>query len=31
MARTKHTARKNTGAKQPRKQVAHKQAKGKTA
>ena len=29
MARTKHTARKNTGAKQPRKHVAHKQSKGK--
>ena len=29
MARTKHTARKNTGAKQPRKHIAHKQSKGK--
>ena len=28
MARTKHTARKNTGAKQPRKHIAHK-SKGK--
>ena len=30
MARTKHTARKNTGAKQPRKHIAHKQSKGKS-
>merc|ERR1712166_1699763 len=29
MARTKHTARKMTGAKQPRKHIAHKQSKGK--
>merc|ERR1711935_985437 len=29
MARTKHTARKNTGAKQPRKHIANKQSKGK--
>ena len=29
MARTKHTARKMTGAKQPRKHVAAKQSKGK--
>merc|ERR1712010_234384 len=28
-ARTKHTARKNTGAKQPRKHIATKQSKGK--
>ena len=31
MARTKHTARKNTGAKQPRKHIANKQTKGKMA
>ena len=30
MARTKHTARKNTGAKTPRKHIAHKQSKGKS-
>jgi histone H3 len=30
MARTKHTARKNTGGKAPRKQVAHKAAAKKT-
>merc|ERR1712070_701359 len=29
MARTKHTARKNTGGKAPRKHIAHKQSKGK--
>jgi histone H3 len=29
MARTKHTARKNTGSKAPRKHIAHKQSKGK--
>ena len=29
MARTKHTARKMTGAKQPRKHIAAKQSKGK--
>ena len=27
MARTKHTARKNTGSKQPRKHIAHKQSR----
>ena len=31
MARTKQTARKNTGGKQPRKHIAHKQAQKKTA
>ena len=31
MARTKHTARKNTGGKAPRKHIAHKQAVKKTA
>ena len=30
MARTKHTARKNTGSKQPRKHIATKQSKGKS-
>jgi histone H3 len=29
MARTKHTARKATGSKHPRKHIAHKQSKGK--
>ena len=29
MARTKHTARKNTGGKAPRKHIAHKQASKK--
>jgi len=31
MARTKQTARKSTGGKAPRKQLAHKQAARKTA
>ena len=31
MARTKHTARKNTGGKAPRKHIAHKQATKKNA
>merc|ERR1712174_120342 len=31
MARTKQTARKSTGGKAPRKQIAHKQAQKKTA